>query len=296
MHDDHVDDLDPSSDSFARNRRPTPTTWDDDEAGPETTEYSEADEHGPEPVPGWVITSGSATDERVGRLKSGKEADVELLERRFGDRVNLLAAKRYRDNRHRSFRNDAAYRVGKGPRAGREARAMANGTDFGMRARAGMWAAAEMRTLSRLYTAGVSVPYPVQRAGTELLLELAGDDDGVAPRLADARPSRAELAALLEQAVTLLRDMTLAGVVHADLSPYNLLVWGDRLVAIDFPQAVDLTDNERSEAYNPATMDFLYRDVTNVLGWFARKGAACDPEAVFGDLVASTVGNPYWRA
>jgi RIO kinase 1 len=296
MHDESVEEVLLPSDSFAPNRRRASIRWDDDEPGPETTQYSEADEHGPEPVPAWVITSGSATDERVGRLKSGKEADVELIERRHGDQVNLLAAKRYRDNRHRSFRNDAAYRIGKGPRSGREARAMANKSDFGMRARAAMWAGAEMRTLSRLYAAGVSVPYPVQRSGTELLLELAGDEDGVAPRLAEARPSREELRSLLDQAVTLLRDMTLTGVVHADLSPYNLLVWGDRLVAIDFPQAVDLTDNERSEAYNPDTMDFLYRDVTNVLGWFARKGAECDAEAVFGDLVASTVGNPYWRA
>ena len=57
MHDDNVDDVVLPSDSFARTRRPTPTTWDDDQPGPETTEYSEADEHGPEPVPDWVITS-----------------------------------------------------------------------------------------------------------------------------------------------------------------------------------------------------------------------------------------------
>jgi RIO kinase 1 len=78
--------------------------------------------------------------------------------------------------------------------------------------------------------------------------------------------------------VQLLRDLTANGVVHGDLSPYNLLVWQDRLFAIDLPQAVHPNRN-------PNGLDFLHRDVVNVLGWFARKGARVDPEALFAELL-----------
>ena len=137
--------------------------------------------HGPEPVPDWVITSGDARDEDLGDLKSGKEADVSIVERTLGDERNLLAAKRYRDTDHRSFRNDAAYRTGKMPRDGRVARAIKKGTAFGQTARAGTWAAAEFATLSQLWEAGLPVPYPVQLIGVEILMEYLGDDDGAAP-------------------------------------------------------------------------------------------------------------------
>ena len=242
--------------------------------------YPDADDHGPEPIPDWVITSGNALDEDLGVLKTGKEADVSLLARQLEGRTNLLAAKRYRDIRERAFRNDAAYRADRnlGPKAHREQRAIDKGTRHGLGLHAHLWAAHEFATLSRLWSVGLPVPYPVQRLGTELVLEYLGDDDGAAPRLVQARVSPAERDDLLDQAVALLRGLTLAGVVHGDLSPYNLLVWRGRLYAIDLPQAVHPNRN-------PNGLDLLHRDVTNVLGWFRRKGASVDAEALYADLL-----------
>lgn len=244
--------------------------------------------HGPEPVPDWVITSGDARDEDLGSLKSGKEADVSIVERTLGEQRNLLAAKRYRDTDHRQFRNDAAYRMGKQPREGRTARAIKKKTTTGMAAKAGIWASAEFETLCRLWDAGLPVPYPVQLSGTELLLEYIGDDDGAAPRLAEFRGSRDEFASLRDQAVAILWGLAGAAVVHGDLSAYNTLVWNDTLYVIDLPQAAELTDVTRAAQYNSNALDFLQRDCRNLLGFFQKKGLSTpDPDALFGELVAT---------
>ena len=124
----------------------------------------------------------------------------------------------------------------------------------------------------------MSVPYPVQRTGTEVMLEFIGDDEEMAPRLSDAHVDRSRLAALCQSAVDQIHVMTYEGVVHGDLSPYNVLVWNDALVFIDFPQAVD-------PQLGPDSLALLQRDVTNLIGWFARKGVAIDPDAVFRDLM-----------
>jgi RIO kinase 1 len=267
-------------------RRPKPR-WDDDAPDPEATTYLSA-AHGPEPVPDWVITSGDARQFELGDLKSGKEADVCIVERTFGDQRNLLAAKRYRDTDHRTFRNDAAYRMGKEPRDGRVARAIKKQTRFGSDARAGVWAHAEFEALCRLWDAGLPVPYPVQQSGTELMLEYLGDDDGAAPRLAEARPDKALLNHLRDQAVAILWGLAGAGLVHGDLSAYNTLVWQDTLYVIDLPQAAELTDVTRASQYNSNALDFLQRDCRNLLGYFARKGATVpDPDTLFGELVAT---------
>jgi RIO kinase 1 len=251
------------------------TDWRDD-----LSSYPDADQRGPEPAPAWVITSGNATDEDLGLLKTGKEAEVFVVARRLDGRTNLLAAKRYRDITRRAFRNDAAYRADRnlGAKAHREQRAIDKGTRAGLGMHAHLWAAHEFDALATLWSAGIAVPYPVQRLGTELLLEFLGDEDEGAVRLVQARVTPAERDDLLEQAVELLRGMTANAVVHGDLSPYNLLVWKGRLYAIDLPQAVHPTRN-------PNGLDFLHRDVTNVLGWFARKGARVDPEALYVELL-----------
>lgn len=256
------------------------TTWDDDVPPSALSTYPDADQHGPDPIPDWVITSGNARDEDLGLLKTGKEAEVHVMARRLDDRTTLLAAKRYRDLRRRAFRNDAAYRADRnlGPKMHREQRAIDKGTAQGLALHAHLWAAHEFDTLSKLWSAGVAVPYPVQRLGTELLIEYLGDDDEGAMRLVQARVSPAERDDLHEQAVVLLRRMTAAAVVHGDLSPYNLLVWQGRLYAIDMPQAVHPNRN-------PNGLDFLHRDVVNTLSWFQRKGANVDPEVLFADLL-----------
>ena len=164
-------------------------------------------EQGPQPRPGWVVTELAAADTELGVLKTGKEADVHLIQRAVPDtdRGCLLAAKRYRSNEHRMFHRDAGYLEGRRMRRSREMRAMANRTAFGRNLIAEQWAVAEFAALSRLWSIGAPVPYPVQRSGTELLMEFLGDEDGTAaPRLAELRPDADELVELWRQLVAAL--------------------------------------------------------------------------------------------
>jgi RIO kinase 1 len=148
-------------------------------------------EHGPKPWPGWLVTDLAAEDTELGVLKTGKEADVHLLRRGLEPDGPgcVLAAKRYRSGDHRLFHRDAQYLEGRRMRKSRQNRAMANRSSYGRNLIAEQWAVAEFAALSRLWLAGVPVPYPVQRDGTELLMEFVGTDDGAAaPRLAELRP------------------------------------------------------------------------------------------------------------
>jgi len=274
-----------NTESFERMARSlAPDPWDDEAPDLEATTYPAA-EPGPDPVPPWVITSGDARQVELGLLKTGKEADVHLVERRLGDQVNLLAAKRYRKFEDRLFRNDARYRAGRRTGESRLDKAMAEGNKAGMAFRARMWLSTEFSTLCRLWSAGVAVPYPVQTLGNELMIELIGSGDEAAPRLVHARlaPGSAELRSAWEQLLEAMHAMVRAGVVHGDLSPYNLL-WDDgRLVVIDFPQAVD-------PVAHPEGMALLERDVTNVTTWFARRGVACDAGDLFASLLDGVFG------
>jgi RIO kinase 1 len=242
--------------------------------------------HGPEPVPDWVVTELRAIDTEFGVLKTGKEADVHLVERAVpGGPSCLLAAKRYRVAEHRMFHRDAGYVEGRRVRRSRETRAMARRTEFGKDLLSGQWAIAEFAALSQLWSAGAPVPYPVQLAGTEVMLEFIGDADGTAaPRLAQTRPSPRELAELFTQIVDAMRLLAQHGWAHGDLSPYNVLVHDGRAVLIDVPQIVDVVAN-------PQGPDFLHRDCVNVCTWFERRGLeTVEFEHLFGDLMAEVVG------
>lgn len=247
-------------------------------------------DHGPEPRPGWVVTEHAALDTELGVVKSGKEADVHLLERAVPGtgRRSLLAAKRYRTAEHRMFHRDAGYLEGRRVRRSRETRAMANRTAFGRDLLAGQWAAAEFAALSRLWSAGVAVPYPVQLHGTELLVEFVGDADGTAaPRLAQLRPDPGALADLWHQLVDALLGLARHGLTHGDLSAYNLLVHRDRLVVIDLPQVVDVVGN-------PQGPQFLARDVARIGEWFTARGLAPEvgqPDTLLEELLV-TLGMP----
>ena len=257
--------------------RPRPS-WDDDPPDPEATTYTDA-VHGPSPVPDWVITEDAARQYELGALKSGKEADVFLVERRLGDRANMLAAKRYRNVEERTFRNDAKYRGRSGNR--RTDLAMAKGTRTGMAFRAALWVDNEWSTLCRLWLAGAPVPYPVQRLGNEIMLEYVGDASGAAPRLVQAASSLGALglADVYAQLLDALRLFSRCGLVHGDLSVYNLLVWQGRLVVIDFPQAVD-------PILNTDGLGLLRRDVVNLCQWFAGKGVpGVSADDVYAELI-----------
>jgi RIO kinase 1 len=130
------------------------------------------------------------------------------------------------------------------------------------------WANAEFVALAQLHRAGVPVPYPVQVLGTEVLLEFIGDPDGTAaPRLAETRPARPELAGLWGQVVAALAELARHGLAHGDMSAYNVLVHHGRVVLIDLPQVVDVIANPRGA-------EFLDRDAANVARWFTARGLA----------------------
>jgi RIO kinase 1 len=237
--------------------------------------------HGPLPLPQWVITSPGAIDTDLGVFKTGKEADVSLVRRTHDGVSVLLAVKQYRDAQHRMFHRDAGYIEGRRMRRSRENRAMERRTEFGRELIAGQWAAAEFAVLSRLWSAGAAVPYPVQLDGTTLAMEFIGQADGVAaPRLAELRPPTDIAAAMFMQIRELLVRLAEVGYTHGDLSPYNVLVHDGRLVLIDLPQAVDLVGN-------PQGFTYLRRDCDNICTWFRARGVTADPEMLYDDLLLS---------
>ena len=246
------------------------STWDQAIAG----------NRGPRPWPSWLVTDAAAVDTDLGLLKTGKEADVHLVERAVpgSDRSCLLASKRYRSAEHRLFHRDAGYLEGRRVRRSRETRAMATRTTFGRDLIAAQWAVAEFAALSRFWCAGLPVPYPVQLIGTELLLEFVGTGEGEgAPRLVQIRPDAALLKDLWAQLADALVLMTRLGFAHGDLSAYNILVDAGQLFLIDLPQVVDIVAN-------PAGPEFLKRDVHNVTAWFSARGLDVNADEVFADL------------
>lgn len=263
-----------------------PALLDDDAVEPNWSTYTDS-AHGPSPIPAWVITSPNAIDTDLGVMKTGKEADVSLLRREHDGEVSLMALKQYRSTQHRMFHRDAGYLEGRRVRRSREGRAMATRTDFGRDLIASQWASAEFAVLSKLWSVGAAVPYPVQLSGTELVMEFIGDDDHqgnvvAAPRLAQLRPDFRDGTALYRQLRVALSALADAGYAHGDLSAYNILIHRGRLVLIDLPQAVDLVGN-------PQGFDFLRRDCENVCTWFQSRGIPADAHELQRDLLRSIV-------
>ncbi len=248
-------------------------------------------------IPAWLVVE--ADDEiDLGVLRSGKEAQINVIERTGPDgRTCLIARKRYLPRavdtkgtleamgvqRASTFRNDVQYREGRQFRKSRDRRAVEAMSTYGKRLLQDRWTGHEFDVMSALHAAGCPVPYPISSTpsdGVETFdMEYLGDRDGAAPQLARARLTPAEIRVAWDQLLDGLKTMTAAGWAHGDLSPYNLLWWRDGLWFIDFPQAVDI-------AANPGGIDFLHRDVLNVTSWFSRRGITDDPEVVFADLLA----------
>ena len=236
-------------------------------------------QRGPLPHPHWLVTASAAFDTELGVVKTGKEADVHLIERAVpGTAGVLLAAKRYRTTHHSDFHRSGSYEEGRTMRNTRDARAVGRKSAHGRSVAAGHWAHSEFEALRRAWQAGVPVPYPVQVSDTEVLMEFVGDGRAAAPRLAQSRLHGEELQDAFAQVVGILEAFAGAGFAHGDLSPYNLLDHHGRIVVIDLPQIVDV-------AANPQGLDFLHRDVVNVSTWFARRGLDNDPEDLFAHLI-----------
>jgi len=199
-------------------------------------------------------------DEVVRQLMSGKEAMVYVV--RCGEEIRC--AKVYKEANKRSFRQSVQYTEGRKVKNSRRARAMEKGTRYGRKEQEEAWQNAEVDALYRLAAAGVRVPEPYNFHEGVLLMELVTDANGdAAPRLNDLVLT-AELAR--EYHRTMIRQvvrMLCAGVVHGDLSEYNVLVGSEGPVIIDLPQAVDAAGNNQASS-------MLERDVDNLVAYFGR--------------------------
>jgi RIO kinase 1 len=197
-------------------------------------------------------------DTVVRQLMSGKEAMVYVV--RVGDETRC--AKVYKEATERSFRQAVDYTENRKVKNSRQARAMAKGTKFGRQAQEAAWQSAEVDALYRLAAAGVRVPRPYNFCDGVLLMELVTDAHGdAAPRLNDvqftAEDARRHHATLIKEVVRML----CAGVVHGDLSEFNILVAADGPVIIDLPQAIDAAGNNHAKR-------MLLRDVDNLRNFF----------------------------
>lgn len=194
------------------------------------------------------------------QLMSGKEANVYVVSR--GDEI--CCAKVYKEATHRSFRQAVDYTENRKVKNSRQARAMSKGTRFGREMQEAAWQSAEVDALYRLARAGVRVPQPYDFHDGVLLMELVTDAQGdAAPRLNDLRFSADEART---HHATLLREvlrMLCAGVVHGDLSEFNILLGAAGPVIIDLPQAVDAAGNNHASR-------MLLRDVDNLREFFGR--------------------------
>lgn len=238
---------------------------------------------GPLPYPEFVIEDAGAIDTELGILKTGKEADVFLVERATDSQSVLLAAKRYRSPDQKMFNRSSTYTEGRAVRRSRDARALKNSSTYGKQVEASRWADSEWQYLRLCFTAGLPVPYPVQIMGTEILMEFIEDPENpgtAAPRLQQTHPSEERLHGYWKQLVEAMQTLARLGYAHGDLSPYNVLAAGDRLVIIDLPQFVDLAGNDRGT-------ELLQRDCRNMCTWFASRGLEVDSEELMGELIAS---------
>ena len=206
------------------------------------------------------LVEDGLVDEVIRPLMSGKEAAVYVV--RCGE--ELRCAKVYKEANKRGFRQAAEYQEGRKVRNTRDARAMAKGSKYGRKGQEDAWQNAEVAALFRLANAGVRVPTPYDFLEGVLLMELVTDGNGeVAPRLndVDLHPDDArEFHAFMIQEIV---KMLCAGLVHGDLSEFNVLLGPDGPVIIDLPQAVDAAGN--NHAFN-----MLERDVRNMAEYFGQ--------------------------
>lgn len=206
------------------------------------------------------LINDGLVDEVISQLKSGKEATVYLV--RCGG--VLRCAKVYKDVHHRSFKQATAYREGRKVKNSRDARAMEKGSRFGKKELEDAWQNAEVSALYRLAAAGVRVPQPHGCFDGVLLMDMVSDGKGgPAPRLSEVDFTPELARDYHQQLIREVVRMLCAGLVHGDLSEYNILVDEKGPVIIDLPQAVDAAGNNNARA-------MFERDVNNLAQFFGQ--------------------------
>lgn len=225
---------------------------------------------------GWIT-------DRFYLVKSGKEATVYCCEA-SQERIHKtdqpahetwFAAKVYRS--HRSFRNDSVYQQGRVILSGRVKRAVEKGTAMGRKAQSALWIGHEFEHLKTLHKAGVSVPCPYASGENAILMEYLGEPGVPAPPLHSMRLTPAQARRAFDDLLEDFQRLLSCNLVHADLSPYNILYWNDRPRIIDLPQAVD-------PRFNPQAYELLWRDIQNVCRYFERYGIRTSADRLAADL------------
>lgn len=199
-------------------------------------------------------------DEVISRLMSGKEADVYVV--RCDSEIRC--AKVYKESSKRGFKQAVLYREGRKTRNSRRSRAMDKGSKFGRKQQEETWHNAEVDALTKLASAGVRVPQPYMCIDGVLLMELVTDSEGaVAPRLSEVDLSAEQAVEDHSKVMGFVVRMLCAGLVHGDLSEFNILVDENGPVIIDLPQAVDAAANNNAES-------MLLRDVNKISSFYGQ--------------------------
>jgi RIO kinase 1 len=223
----------------------------------------------------------------LAQVKGGKEASVYRCRAHPRLGVDLLAAKVYRPRQFRNLRNDALYREGR-PLMGtggsgipqrdrRAALAVQKKTEFGAKLLHTSWLMHEYKLLDRLHQAGAAVPRPLAANENTILMTYYGDERRAAPTLNEVTLSSTRAKPLFDEVLRNVRLMLEQGLVHGDLSAYNLLYWEGKVILIDFPQGT-------LHLLNQSSHFILARDVRRVCEYFARQGVPSDPSAILAEL------------
>ena len=240
---------------------------------------------------GWLLDSlGGFFEQRwisdvLGKIKAGKEASVYLC--RSGDQIKsgLIAAKVFRPRMLRNLKNDQLYRQDRtdldengrpiddpGMLKARHKRSV-----YGEQIRHQSWIAYEYQTLRCLHTAGADVPQPYEMSENAILMSYIGDEAGAAPTLNTVTLEPGKIRRLFERILHNVELMLSNGIVHGDLSAYNVLYWEDRITLIDFPQVI-------SPAGHRSAYSIFSRDIARICEYFARQGLQRDPARLAAGL------------
>jgi RIO kinase 1 len=231
----------------------------------------------------WLIDSlGTFYDERwfddvLMIVKGGKEASVYQCKGNASTGAAWIAAKVYRPRVLRALRNDTLYKEGRAlldedglvVKDHGKLKAVHKGSAFGKEVTHTSWIEHEVRTMQALHAAGLDVPRFYASGSNAILMEYIGDADAAAPALIDVDLDPAEARRLFQRVMRNLEGMLRLGVVHGDLSAYNILYWQGGITLIDFPQAID-------PEKNPNGFEIFERDVVRVCEYFTRQGARAD--------------------
>lgn len=221
----------------------------------------------------------------VSQVKGGKEANVYRCQAHPRTGFDLLAAKVYRPRKFRNLANDRAYREGRPVLTGdgrpvkatdnRIIRALNKKAGFGVQVQHTSWLMYEVTTLQKLRQAGAAVPEVISANENAILMGYRGDAQGAAPALQEVRLKPTEARRLLAEVLRNVELLLQHGLVHGDLSAFNILYWQGDITLIDFPQVVDVHANRNA-------FPILQRDVRRVCEYFARQGVHRDPNAIAG--------------